>query len=219
MRFGPRFGSALKWLIPGMGVKRWLLLLFGGITIVSLGVGYLLADVYRTWTFPSVFYYLTLQIIPRAWRGLLFGVAGVAAITIAVLQLNRSLLSAFRAPGQSRLADIIYDHRQRGRGPKVVAIGGGTGLSALLRGLKEHTDNITAIPLLLAGLSLQAARHQADQALAMQPGYGLHLIQQEPALQLARFDIPLLDQPQILPKFVYGHLLFFRHSPLGNFII
>jgi uncharacterized cofD-like protein len=128
-----------------MGVKRWLLLLFGGITIVSLGVGYLLVDVYRTWTFPSAFYYLTLQFIPRAWRGLLFGVAGVAAITIAVLQLNRSLLSAFRAPGQSSLADIIYDHRQRGRGPKVVAIGGGTGLSALLRGLKEHTDNITAI--------------------------------------------------------------------------
>ena len=145
MRFRPRFGSALKWLIPGMGVKRWLLLLFGGITIVSLGVGYLLVDVYRTWTFPSVVYYLTLQFIPRAWRGLLFGVAGVAAITIAVLQLNRSLLSAFRSPGQSSLVDIVYNHRQRRRGPRVVAIGGGTGLSALLRGLKEHTDNITAI--------------------------------------------------------------------------
>jgi uncharacterized cofD-like protein len=145
MRFGPRFGSSLKWLIPGMGVKRWLLLLFGGITIVSLGVGYLLVDVYRTWAFPSVVYYLTLQFIPRAWRGLLFGAAGIAAIVFAVLQLNRSLLSAFRSPGQSNLADIIYNHRHRSRGPKVVAIGGGTGLSALLRGLKEHTENITAI--------------------------------------------------------------------------
>lgn len=145
MRFNPRFGSSLKWLIPGMGVKRWLLLLFAGITIVSLGVGYLLVDVYRTWTFPSVVYYLTLQFIPRAWRGFLFGVAGILAITIAVLQLNRSLLSAFLSPGQSNLADIIYNHRQRSRGPKVVAIGGGTGLSTLLRGLKEHTENITAI--------------------------------------------------------------------------
>lgn len=145
MRFGPRFGSSLKWLVPGMGVKRWLLLLFGGITIVSLGVGYLLVDVYRTWTFPSIVYYLTLQFIPRAWRGLLFGVTGVAAIVFAVMQLNRSLLSAFRSPGQSNLADIIYNHRQRSRGPKVVAVGGGTGLSALLRGLKEHTENITAI--------------------------------------------------------------------------
>jgi len=145
MRFRPRFGSSLKWLIPGMGVKRWLLLLFAGITIVSLGVGYLLVDLYRTWTFPSIAYYLTLQFIPRALRGLLFGVAGIAAITIAIIQLNRSLLSAFRSPGQSSLADIIYNHRQRTRGPKVVAIGGGTGLSALLRGLKEHTENITAI--------------------------------------------------------------------------
>ena len=90
-------------------------------------------DVYRTWSFPSVFYYLTLQFIPRAWRGLLFGLAGVAAVTIAVLQLNRSLLSAFRAPGQSSLADIIYNHRQRGRRLRVAGIGGGTGLSALLR--------------------------------------------------------------------------------------
>ena len=145
MRFSPKFGSTLKWLIPGMGVKRWLLLLFGGITIVSLGVGYLLVDVYRTWTFPSVVYYLTLQFIPRVWRGLLFGVVGIAAITIAILQPNGSLLSAFRYPGQSSLADIIYNHRQRTRGPKTVAIGGGTGLSALLRGLKEHTENITAI--------------------------------------------------------------------------
>jgi uncharacterized cofD-like protein len=145
MRFRPKFGSTLKWLIPGMGVKRWLLLLFGGITIVSLGAGYVLVEVYRTWTFPAIFYYLTLQFIPRAWRGLLFGTVGIAAIVFAVFQLNRSLLSAFLSPGQSSLADIIYNHRQRTRGPKVVAIGGGTGLSALLRGLKEHTDKITAI--------------------------------------------------------------------------
>lgn len=145
MRFRPRFGSSFKWLIPGMGVKRWLLLLFVGITVVSLGVGYVLVDIYRTWTLPAIFYYLTLQFIPRALRGLLFGTVGIAAITIAVLQLNRSLLSAFRSPGQSSLVDIIYNHRQRSRGPKVVAIGGGTGLSALLRGLKEHTENITAV--------------------------------------------------------------------------
>jgi len=145
MRFRPKFGSSLKWLIPGMGVKRWLLLLFVGITIVSLGVGYVLVDVYRTWAFPAVFYYLTLQFIPRAWRGLLFGTVGIAAITFAIFQLNRSLLSAFRTPGQGSLADIVYNHRQRTRGPRVVAIGGGTGLSALLRGLKEHTQHITAI--------------------------------------------------------------------------
>ena len=39
----------------------------------------------------------------------------------------------------------MYQYRQRGRGPKIVAIGGGTGLSTFLRGLKAYTSNITAI--------------------------------------------------------------------------
>lgn len=145
MRFRLRYGSALKWLLPGMHVKRWLLLLLGGITILSLGVGYILVEIYRTWIFPPIFYYLTLQFIPRPGRALLFGVLGITAVVVAIIQLNRSLLSAFRFPGDSHLADIIYRHRHRGRGPKVVAMGGGIGLSTLLRGLKEHTDNITAI--------------------------------------------------------------------------
>lgn len=145
MRFRLRYGSSLKWLLPGMYVKRWLLLLSGGITILSLGVGYILVEIYRTWTFPPIFYYLTLQFIPRPGRALLFGVLGITAVVVAIVQLNRSLLSAFRSPGDSHLADIIYRHRHRSRGPKVVAMGGGIGLSTLLRGLKEYTDNITAI--------------------------------------------------------------------------
>jgi len=132
MRFRPRFGSALKRLVPGARVERWLLLLFLGVTIVSLGVAYVLVDVHRTWGFPSVFYYLTLQFFPHVWRGLLFGVARVSAIIIAVVRPNRSLLSAFRAPGQSSLGDTTYSHGLRVRRPTVVAMGVGTGLSALL---------------------------------------------------------------------------------------
>ncbi len=137
--------SALRWLAPGMHVKRWLLLLLLGTTIVGLGVAYILREVYVRWTFPPVFYYLTLQFIGRTWRGLLFGVLGLAAIAVAIYQLNRSLLAAFLRPGQQDVAEAVYKHWQRDRGPRIVAIGGGTGLSTLLRGLKEYTQNITAI--------------------------------------------------------------------------
>jgi uncharacterized cofD-like protein len=137
--------SAMRWLTPGMHVKRWLVLLLFGVTITALGVAYLLREVYASWTFPSVFYYLTLQFIGRQWRGLLFGVLGLGAIAAAIYQLNRSLLSAFLRPGQHDLAEVVYHHWQSDRGPKIVAIGGGTGLSTLLRGLKEYTSNITAI--------------------------------------------------------------------------
>ncbi len=137
--------SHLKWLYPGMHVKRWLLLLIAGVTSVSLGLAYLLREFYVIADVPQHFYYLTLQFLSRPIRALLFGVLGVLAISIAVIQLNRAVLAPFLRPGQPDLVDAVFQHRQRRRGPKVVAIGGGTGLSTLLRGIKEYTDNITAI--------------------------------------------------------------------------
>jgi hypothetical protein len=50
----------IKWLYPGMRIKRWLLLLMGGVTLAGLGIAYFLREVYVSFTFPSVFYYITL---------------------------------------------------------------------------------------------------------------------------------------------------------------
>jgi uncharacterized cofD-like protein len=67
-------------------------------------------------------------------------------IFLAVWHLNRSLLSAVMLPGRTdRMVDLVYRARFGGRGPRIVAIGGGTGLSQLLLGLKEHTANLTAV--------------------------------------------------------------------------
>jgi len=144
MKFLPKNSSGWKWLYPGMGVKRWLLLLTLGITCISLGFTYFLVNIYRQQPLPAIFYYLTLQFVPRLARAALFGGMGLVAVMIAVVQLSRSLLAPFLRPGQE-VAKEVYQHRQRSRGPKVVVIGGGTGLSTLLRGLKEYTTNITAI--------------------------------------------------------------------------
>ncbi len=134
-----------KWLTPGIGVKRWLVLFLGGVTLLSLAIAFILVDVYRSAELPGVAYYLTLQFLPRLERALVVGVVGVAALSIAAFQLSRSILSPFTRQGGKSVAQALIDHRQRERGPKIVAIGGGTGLSTLLRGLKRHTTNITAI--------------------------------------------------------------------------
>ncbi len=138
--------SAFKWLYPGMNVKRWLALLLIGTMILGLGLAYLLRTVYDTWTFPIAVFYLTLQFVPRWLRGLLFGAVGLAAVIASIIQLNRSLLSAFWTPGQDNVVDIVYKHRlQSGRGAKLVVLGGGTGLATLLRGLKKYSNNLAAI--------------------------------------------------------------------------
>jgi uncharacterized cofD-like protein len=134
--------TGLKWLKPGMGVKRWLLLLACGIALLSLGFSFLLRHLYPL---PDVFYYITFQFIPRGLRAGLFMLAGVAALVIALLGLNRALLAPFVEADPETVVNAVYRYRQRERGPKVVAIGGGHGLSVLLRGLKRHTSHVTAI--------------------------------------------------------------------------
>ena len=133
-----------KWLYFGLGVKRWLVLMFVGVTILGLGFAYLLVNLYRESLLPGIFYYLTLQFIDRLWRGILFGTLGIALIVISIIKLSQSLLSAF-VPDDTDIADTLYRKRIRHKGPKIVALGGGTGLSTLLRGLKAHTENLTAI--------------------------------------------------------------------------
>lgn len=137
-----------RWLRPGLGVKRWLLFVMGGITLFSLGIAVILIDVYRTNTSdPAVLTFLSyasLRFLPRLLRAAIFGGFGVMLIVYGMYKLNRSLLRPFLHPGSDVLNTLVEFQRRR-RGPRVVAIGGGHGLSTLLRGLKSHTRNLTAV--------------------------------------------------------------------------
>jgi uncharacterized cofD-like protein len=114
--------------------------------VLVLGVGYALKEIYRSITLPHEFYYITLQFWPYWARALIFGVVGVGALVFSYLKLTQSVLGPF-LPGNSTssIVEMIHAFRLKGRGPRIVAIGGGTGLSTLLRGLKTYTSNLFAI--------------------------------------------------------------------------
>jgi uncharacterized cofD-like protein len=137
--------SILKWLYPGMRVKRWLALMTFGLALLGVGFAYLLVHSYRVQPFPEYMGLLTLQFLDRPIRGLLFISAGMGMVLIAFWKLNDSVLSAILPGNRGNLVEMVYNHRHRQRGPKIVTVGGGTGLSTLLRGLKEYSTNITAI--------------------------------------------------------------------------
>jgi uncharacterized cofD-like protein len=136
----------LRWLTPGLQIKRWLLLLMLSELVLVLGVGYALKEIYRTLTLPREFFYITLQFWPYWARALIFGIVGVGLLVLSYLKLTQSVLGPF-LPGNSTgsIVEMIHAFRVKGRGPRIVAIGGGTGLSALLRGLKTYTSNLSAI--------------------------------------------------------------------------
>ncbi|HEX8990568.1 MAG TPA: gluconeogenesis factor YvcK family protein, partial [Anaerolineales bacterium] len=146
--YGFRLRRLFSWLMPGLGIKRWMLMILGGITMLALGLGMLLLDMYRTDTTNSlvltVLSYVALRFLPRLVRVVVLGGLGVGLVAYGIWGLNRALLRPFMRPGEMVL-DQLRSFQRRDRGPRVVAIGGGHGLSNLLRGLKEHTRNITAV--------------------------------------------------------------------------
>ena len=119
-----------------------------GITMLGVGLGIFLLNIYRTDTSnPTVLFllsYASLRFLPRLVRVFIFGLLGIGLVVYGIWGLNRALLRPFLRPGRA-VVDQLADYRRRERGPRVVAIGGGHGLSTLLRGLKAHTRNLTAV--------------------------------------------------------------------------
>lgn len=142
-----RIAHLFQWLLPGIGVKRWVAVILIGTTLVGLGFAVLILDLYRNapgnWWAPLM-RLLSLQHLDRWVRALIFGGIGLATILVGIAGLNRALLKPFVRPGTAIL-DTVTAYRKKERGPRIVAIGGGTGLSALLRGLKAYSSNITAV--------------------------------------------------------------------------
>src|SRR5437879_2171795 len=140
--------NLMRWFTPGLHVKRWLLLLFAAIVMISLAVGYLLRSFYSGgFRFPEWVGNVTLQFLPRSIRALLFAAAGAGALLLAFYELGQSILGPFLLGRNAErgLIDQLYTFRLLPKGPRVVALGGGTGLSSLLRGIKKYTGNIVAI--------------------------------------------------------------------------
>ncbi|MBL8147363.1 MAG: YvcK family protein [Anaerolineae bacterium] len=129
--------SSRNWFMPGLGVKRWIVLVILGVILLTAGLTFSVLGLYARQA-PQLPY------LPLGLIALLL-LAGVASISIAVFGLSRAILAPYRVNQPGAVLDVVYDHSRRGRGPRIVAIGGGTGLPATLRALKPYTSNLTAV--------------------------------------------------------------------------
>lgn len=138
----------MRWLRPGLFVKRWMFLSAVGIFAVGIGtmVWLKLTPVFYTVRFVGNLLNWITQLVPNYVSGPLAVLGGLLLIVwgqTRTLGLITEVL--LPANGEDNLWDAIANHRRLHRGPRIVVIGGGTGLSTLLRGLKHYSANITAI--------------------------------------------------------------------------
>jgi len=135
----------LRWFYPGLGLKRWLLLALVGCLLFVNGVErWLVAEGAH---FPFNEYVDNAMSdfgVPLGSLSYAFAILGCIFIFLGIRQWMRSIVVAIAPTSKDNIVDALLDRRLRG-GYKVVAIGGGTGLSTLLRGLKRATTNLTAV--------------------------------------------------------------------------
>ncbi|MFZ2330457.1 MAG: gluconeogenesis factor YvcK family protein, partial [Atribacterota bacterium] len=128
-----------------MRVKRFLLIVLLGIILMAVGLIYLIDLTRFLWIknqIKNLFIYY--QIAPHL-SGIILILLGSLLIILGISNINRSVLKAFIPKRVDRVPEIIYEQRKLKKGPRIVVIGGGTGLYTLLRGLKQFTSNITAV--------------------------------------------------------------------------
>lgn len=142
-----RVNQWFKWLSPGLSVKRWLLISVGGVLLTSLGLAIWIKLTPIFWMIELFKNFLGVitNFLPNYISGPLVLLGGLLLVLWGQTRTVSSITKVLRAEGGEELIDVLLAHHRLYRGPKIVVIGGGTGLSTLLRGLKTYSANITAI--------------------------------------------------------------------------
>lgn len=140
-------GQWFKWLAPGLLVKRWMLTSAGGVLLTSLGLAIWikLTPVFYLTQFAGELLETITRIVPSYISGPLVLGAGALLILWGQTRTLGAITEVLMPDRNEELIDVLLTARRLNRGPRIVTIGGGTGLSTLLRGLKRSSANITAI--------------------------------------------------------------------------
>lgn len=140
----------LKWLYPGMKMKRWLLLFAVGVMLFSFGGALAINYEYLGRAEEEIFMFVYRMVgsynyAITAIIGVVIVIIGACMMLWATRSIIRSIIAVLIPDRSENLVDLIYQERKLGRGPAVTVIGGGHGLSVLLRGIKSSTNNVSAV--------------------------------------------------------------------------
>ncbi len=143
----PRLRRAISWLLPGLLVKRWIFASGFGLLLTLLGAA-IWAELHPiywmverlNWVLSTIATY-----VPRSITGPFVMILGLGLLLLGQSRSFGSIQKALIPDKETVLVDRLIAKSKLNRGPNIIAIGGGTGLSTLLKGLKRYSSNITAI--------------------------------------------------------------------------
>ena len=129
----------MQWFKSSSKMKRWMFLILVGIILACYGLAKIL--VMKEMSFVEVGEIVAIFVV------------GFIAIVLGLIFLNKRTLEVLIEASDERMENnknvnvnsLIFNKTVYDRGPNIVVIGGGTGLDTVLTGLKNYTNNLTAI--------------------------------------------------------------------------
>lgn len=140
----------LKWFYPGMKMKRWMFLFAVGVLMFSFGGALAINYEYLGRAEEEIFMFVYRMVGSYDYMvttviGVVMMIVGACIVLLSTRSVIRSIIAVLIPDRSEKLVDLIYQERKLGRGPAVAVIGGGHGLSVLLRGIKTSTNNVSAV--------------------------------------------------------------------------
>ena len=142
-----RIFRILSWLLPGLVIKRWMITSAVGLLVSILGLA-IWTNFRPLYSLLEIFFWVMTgltSIFPVSLLGPFILFIGILLIGIGQNRSINSIQKALVPEKDTFLVDALRVKSKLRRGPNIVAIGGGTGLSTLLKGLKNYSSNISAI--------------------------------------------------------------------------
>lgn len=140
----------ISWFCPGINLKRWLLLFAFGVLLCALGIAFFFnyqimgkaEELLFQMEYSTTGRYSNRMLMAA---GVALLVTGFAIMVYGTRRLIFSVVNAVIPDKNGSLMEAIFMQRKLTRGPAITVVGGGTGLSTLLRGMKYITNNCTAV--------------------------------------------------------------------------
>ena len=127
-----------RWFKSNTKIKRWIFLIIIGIVLCCYGMTKVLTS--NQMEFIDVAKIAAIFVV-----GFILIIYSIIAIQKRTLEILVEDTDNRQIDKKAKVKSLIFNKRVYNQGPKVVVIGGGTGLNSVLKGLKNYTDNITAI--------------------------------------------------------------------------
>jgi uncharacterized cofD-like protein len=135
-----------RWLYPGIRLKRWFLLIALSLVVLVVGFSGIMSRHTGGIHFrPNLIIDMENHLKRLKFVDFLFMILAIWGLILGIRRTLFAVLTVLIPQREKEFVNIAYNRIRLKRGPRIVAVGGGTGLPNVLSSLKHYTSNLTAV--------------------------------------------------------------------------